>query len=128
MEPRGLPRRVLEREVSARNASGGELRIRAAGFPARKPLTTSTWDAQPTVRPQVAALACGGFLTEAGNVVLFGPRETGKTHLATGLGITAARTGHRVLFATATDWVTRLTDAHRAGRLLTNSPGYAATG
>ncbi|MBA3798896.1 MAG: ATP-binding protein, partial [Geodermatophilaceae bacterium] len=32
-------------------------------------------------------------------------------------GVTAARHGHRVLFATATDWVTRLTDAHRAGRL-----------
>nr|WP_281023770.1 ATP-binding protein [Nakamurella multipartita] len=42
---------------------------------------------------------------------------TGKTHLATGLGIAAANHGHRVLFATATEWVTRLTDAHRAGRL-----------
>ena len=42
---------------------------------------------------------------------------TGKTHLATALGVAAARHGHRVLFATATDWVTRLTDAHRAGRL-----------
>jgi DNA replication protein DnaC len=42
---------------------------------------------------------------------------TGKTHLATGLGIAAAHHGHRVLFATATEWVTRLTDAHRAGRL-----------
>jgi len=29
---------VLDREVSARNASGAELRIRAAGFPARKTL------------------------------------------------------------------------------------------
>jgi DNA replication protein DnaC len=42
---------------------------------------------------------------------------TGKTHLATAPGIVAARRGHRVLFATATDWVTRLTGAHRAGRL-----------
>ena len=49
--------------------------------------------------------------------MLLGPPGTGKTHLATALGIIAARHGHRVLFATATDWVTRLTDAHRAGRL-----------
>ena len=49
--------------------------------------------------------------------MLLGPPGTGKTHLATGLGIAAAHHGHRVLFATATDWVTRLTDAHRAGRL-----------
>jgi DNA replication protein DnaC len=108
---------VLEREVSARNASGAELRIRAAGFPARKTLEDFDWDAQPASRQQIAALASGAFLTEARNVVLLGPPGTGKTHTATALGITAARHGHRVLFATATDWVTRLTDAHRHGRL-----------
>lgn len=110
---------VLDREVAARHASGAQLRIRAAGFPARKALEEFDWDAQPAVRQQVAALASGGFLTEARNVVLLGPPGTGKTHLATGLGIAAAGHGHRVLFATATDWVTRLTDAHRADKLPT---------
>jgi len=108
---------VLEREVSARNASGAELRIRAAGFSARKTLEDFDFDAQPAIRQQLAALASGGFLTEARNIVLLGPPGTGKTHVATALGIVAARHGHRVLFATATDWVTRLTDAHHAGRL-----------
>ena len=108
---------VLEREVSARNASGAELRIRAAGFGSRKTLEDFDWDAQPMIRQQVGALASGGFLTEARNVVLLGPPGTGKSHLATALGIVAARHGHRVLFATATDWVTRLTDAHRHGQL-----------
>jgi len=108
---------VLDREVAARNASGAQLRIRAAGFPARKTIEEFDWDAQPAVRQQIASLASGGFLTEARNVVLLGPPGTGKTHLATALGVTAARAGHRVLFATATDWVTRLTDAHRAGTL-----------
>ena len=108
---------VLEREVSARNASGAELRVKAAGFGARKTIEDFDWDVQPAIRQQIGSLASGGFLTEARNVVLLGPPGTGKTHLATSLGIVAARHGHRVLFATATDWVTRLTDAHRQGRL-----------
>jgi DNA replication protein DnaC len=108
---------VLEREVSARSASGAQLRIRAAGFPARKTLEDFDFDAQPAVRQQIAALASGAFLTEARNIVLLGPPGTGKTHVATGLAIRACQAGHRVLFATATDWVTRLTDAHRQGLL-----------
>ena len=108
---------VLDREVAARNASGARLRIRAAGFPAIKTLEEFDFDAQPSARQQIAALTSGAFLAEARNIVLLGPPGTGKTHLATALGITAAHAGHRVLFATATDWVTRLSDAHRQGRL-----------
>ncbi|MCA0252655.1 MAG: IS21-like element helper ATPase IstB [Actinobacteria bacterium] len=108
---------VLEREVSARNASGANQRIRAAGFGARKTLDDFDFDQQPAVRQQIAALASGGFLAEARNVVLLGPPGTGKTHLAIGLGIKAAHYGHRIAFATATEWVTRLSGAHRAGRL-----------
>jgi len=108
---------VLDREVSARSASGAQLRIRAAGFPARKTLEDFDFDAQPAVRQQIAALASGAFLTQARNIVLLGPPGTGKTHIATGLAVRACQAGHRVLFATATDWVTRLTDAHRQGHL-----------
>src|SRR6478609_224477 len=112
---------VLEREVSARNASGAAQRIRWAGFPARKTLDDFDWDHQPAVRQQLAALASGAFLTEGRNVVLLGPPGTGKTHLATGLGVIAAHHGHRVLFATAVDWVARL---RRYGLIIIDEVGY----
>ncbi len=64
---------VLEREVPACSASGAQLRIRAAGFPARKTLEDFDFDAQPAIRQQIAALASGAFLTEARNIVLLGP-------------------------------------------------------
>ena len=84
---------VLDREVAARNASGAQLRIRAAGFGARKTIEEFDWDAQPAVRQQIAALASGGFLTEARNVVLLGPPGTGKTHCET--GVRRSRHGRR---------------------------------
>ena len=68
---------VLDREVAARNASGAELRIRAAGFPARKTLEEFVFDHQPGIRrDDVAPLAAGHYLSEARNIVLLGPPGT----------------------------------------------------
>lgn len=64
---------MLEREVSARNASGAAQRIRSAAFPARKTLEDFDFDAQPAIRALVGSLASGAFLTEARNIVLLGP-------------------------------------------------------
>jgi DNA replication protein DnaC len=109
---------VLSREVSSRESSGAELRIRAAGFPGRKAIEEFNFDHQPTMgRDTIAHLSTSQFIGKAQNVVLLGPPGTGKTHLSIGLGIAAAQHGHRVLFATAVDWVARLQAAHQQGRL-----------
>ena len=109
---------VLSREVTARESSGTQTRIRSAGFPTRKSLEEYNFDYQPSLsREMVAYLGTGVFLTQARNVVLLGPPGTGKTHLAIGLGIKAAQSGYRVAFATAVDWVVRLKTAHVEGRL-----------
>lgn len=55
---------VLEREVSARNASGAQLRSRSAGF-SPQTLKDFDFDAQPAIRNQIAALA-GGRLPHRG--------------------------------------------------------------
>ena len=108
----------LQREVSARESHGGEGRIRAARFPARKSLEEFDFDhARGLKREVIAHLGTLDFVTAKDNVVFLGPPGTGKTHLATGLAIRACQAGHRVLFATAAQWVARLADAHAAGRL-----------
>lgn len=108
----------LQREVAARDAHGGEGRIRAARFPARKSLEEFDFDHARGLRREVIAhLGTLDFVTARDNVVFLGPPGTGKTHLATGVAIRACQAGHRVAFATAADWVARLADAHHAGKL-----------
>jgi DNA replication protein DnaC len=85
----------LQREVSARESHGGE----------------------GLKREVIAHLGTLDFVTARDNVVFLGPPGTGKTHLATGLAIRACQAGHRVAFATASQWVARLAEAHHAGRL-----------
>jgi DNA replication protein DnaC len=108
----------LQREVAAREAHGGEGRIRAARFPARKSLEEFDFDhARSLKRETIAHLGTLDFVVARENVVFLGPPGTGKTHLAIGLGVRACQAGHRVLFATAAEWVARLAEAHAQGRL-----------
>jgi DNA replication protein DnaC len=108
----------LQREVSARESHGGEGRIRAARFPSRKSLEEFDFDhARGLKRDTIAHLGTLDFVTAKDNVVFLGPPGTGKTHLAIGIAIRACQAGHRVLFATASQWVDRLAAAHHGGTL-----------
>ena len=108
----------LQREVAARESHGGESRIKAARFPARKSIEDFDFDHQRSAgRETIAHLGTLDFVAARENVVFLGPPGTGKTHLSVGLGIRACQAGHRVSFATAAEWVARLADAHTNGRL-----------
>ncbi|MEH0524737.1 IS21-like element helper ATPase IstB [Streptomyces stelliscabiei] len=108
----------LQREVAARESHGGEGRIRAARFPARKTLEEFDFHhLRGLKREAVAHLGTLDFITGKENVVFLGPPGTGKTHLAIALGIRACQAGHRVAFATASQWVDRLAAAHTTGKL-----------
>jgi DNA replication protein DnaC len=108
----------LQREVAARESHGGEGRVKAARFPARKSLEEFDFDhARSLRRETIIHLGTLDFVAAKENVVFLGPPGTGKTHLAIGLAIRACQAGHRVLFATASEWVARLAEAHHAGRL-----------
>jgi DNA replication protein DnaC len=109
---------LLSSEVASRESHGGENRIKAARFPARKTLEEFDFTFQRSVRKQVVEhLGQLDFLHARENVVLLGPPGTGKTHLAIALGIRACLAGQRVAFATATEWVAKLGEAKRQGNL-----------
>jgi DNA replication protein DnaC len=109
---------VLSTEVASRDSHGGESRIKAARFPARKTLEEFDFTFQRSVRkPVVEHLGQLDFLHAKENVVLLGPPGTGKSHLAIAISIRACLAGQRVAFATATEWVARLSEAKRHGSL-----------
>src|SRR6204780_2451848 len=117
---------LLATEVSVRDSHGGENRIQAARFPARKTLEAFDFPFQRSIKKQVIEhLGQLDFLHGRENVILLGPPGTGKTHLATALGVRACLAGQRVQFATATQWVARLGDAKRQGQLETEQKRLA---
>ena len=109
---------LLATEHASREAHGGEGRIRAARFPARKTLEEFDFSFQRSVKKTlIQHLGQLDFLHARENVILLGPPGTGKSHLAIALSMRACLAGQRVQFRTATEWVALLSDAQRQGRL-----------
>ena len=115
--------RLTEAEVTTRSANALAARIRAAGFPVVKDFDTFDFTALPSVPKQkVLEMARGEWVEQHTNCCLIGNAGTGKTHLATALGLAVCRLGRRVRFVTAANLVTQLEEAqqqHRRERVLT---------
>jgi DNA replication protein DnaC len=110
--------RLTELEVAARSANVLKARIKAAGFPVYKDFDTFDFTAAPALnKPKILELSRGEWLTERYNCCLIGNSGTGKTHVATALGLAACRQGRRVRFYTAAALVNRLEQAQKQYRL-----------
>lgn len=109
---------ALQTEWRGRHQKGLESRLAQARFPWLKTLEQFDFDFQPSIdRRVIRELAGLGFVQRAENVVFLGPPGVGKTHLAIALGIKAVEAGHRVLFLTLEELLTRLRRAQAENRL-----------
>ena len=116
---------LLEQEVAQREVSRHKLRLAQARFPVLKTLDTFQFSAVPSLsQPQVLALSRGAYLAEKESVILLGAAGTGKTHLATALGVAACQQGKHVRFIGATELVNRLLEAHAQQRLTAYLASY----
>jgi len=115
--------RLTEAEVTTRLANALAARIRAAAFPVLKDFDTFDFAACPSLPKQkVLELSRGEWIEQRFNCCLIGNAGTGKTHVATSLGLAACRLGRRVKFVTAAGLVTQLEAAqqqHLLDRFLT---------
>lgn len=115
----GFLLRLLELELIERERKASERRLKAARFPAPKTLDEFDFAARPSVnKPQLLDLVRGDYLTKRENVLLVGPSGTGKTHLATALGMAACAQGKRVRFWRVTELMTTLREADQERHLL----------
>jgi len=110
--------RLTELEVASRSANALAARTRAAAFPVAKDFDSYDFSALPGLPKQkILELSRGEWIEQHYNCCLIGNAGTGKTHLATALGMAACRQGKRVRFFTAAGLVNQLEDAHQQHRL-----------
>jgi len=103
---------LAEREAAAREQNAIDRRLKEAGFPSNKELSTFDFTAVPKLnKKRILDLGRCEFIAKRENLVLLGPPGTGKSHLAVALGREACRRGKSVKFFTAAGLATRYTEA-----------------
>jgi DNA replication protein DnaC len=109
---------LCERELIERQQRATERRIKAASFPVLKTIASFDFAQQPGIKEAlVRELLAGEFIDRNENVLLIGNSGTGKTHLATALGLAACQEGRNVRFFGVTGLVTAMLEAREDRRL-----------
>jgi DNA replication protein DnaC len=103
---------LSELETHQREENAYKRRVSQARFPLLKTLDRYDFSAIPTLnKAAVLHLAQGEYIGKKENLLLMGNSGTGKTHLATALGLTACQQGKNVRFFTAAGLINQLTEA-----------------
>ncbi len=91
--------------------------MHSARFPIHRDLAGFDFEPSKVDRRQITGFATTAFTDQAENIVLIGGTGTGKTHLATALGVEAVtRHGKRVRFYSSVELVNTLEQEKAAGK------------
>lgn len=83
---------IFAGEALSKRKRAYEKQVQMLGFPIKKTLEDFDFSFQPSIdKRQIEELATMRFLENGENIVFLGPPGVGKTHLASALGMVAAR-------------------------------------
>ncbi len=103
---------LTEVEVQVRKENGRKRRLGEAKFPLQKPLETFDFEAATGLDARlIKELSSCEYAKKSRNVIFMGKSGTGKTHLATGLGMEACKQGIRTRFVTGCGLANELIEA-----------------
>lgn len=116
-QAQGILDSLLKAEVAERDVRSINYQMKAARFPAYRDLTNFDFSQSMVDEALIKSLHRCEFMEDAQNVVLVGGPGTGKTHLATALGIQAIQHHrYRVRFLSTIELVNSLEQEKQAGR------------
>ncbi len=108
----------MELEAQQREENAHQKRWRLARFPVVKALDQFDFTCVSSLnQAKVLSLAQGEYLDRHENLILMGHSGTGKTHLATALGLMACQQGKKEQFLTAAGLINQLAEAQAGLRL-----------
>ena len=96
---------LCELELIERERKAAERRLKVARFPAVGRIDEFDFPERPSVnKPLMLQLVQGEYLDRRENILLVGPSGTGKSHLATALGIATCGQGRRSASSASPSW------------------------
>ncbi len=106
---------LCEQESIERDRRRIERHMKESELPKGKSLATFDFSFAPDLnKAQIHAYASGDvWLSEGGNLLIFGPSGVGKTHLCAAIGQGLIENGYRVLFTRASELIQKLQAAKR---------------
>ena len=120
---------LTEAEVQVRKENGCKRRLREAKFPLIKPLETFDFGAAPQLDARLIKELSGcEYVDKSRNIIFLGKSRTGKSHLATGLGMEACKQGIRTRFVTGCGLANELIEARDEKTLARAVKRYAGYG